>query len=563
VACDSARRKLAAGRPAQALAVLPDATADEDAVRVGTLRAALLLALGRVDAARDQGLDRSRDAAVAALEAIIHVARNEQDEALAAADEAVATDAGSAAAYLALSYARQARGEPEQALEAARDATRVAEENPFAWARRGELELSLAQTAQGRASVEHALALAPALPRAQALLGFAHLLEGRTRDALARFDVVIAADPDEPLAHFGRGLARIRSQEFAEGRRDVEIAVARPRPTRSCAATSPPVRRETARPRGRGVRSRSPARSRVADAVVLRRFPPPARQRTVGALADGRARSNLNDRRVVIGRRCGSTPTGRRAVRASAPRRRRSDSRNRCAPTPSRRSQTIRSARRDTAGSPYAYAALPRSRCARVSELLQTQLASRRPPAGSAAILAPTCRWVDAPRALAPEEAAELFERGPSQLAATALAARRRPGRQSCRGPFVGARPGVARALRLPPRRPRAGREIDLSGTRVGLQFAATPATMLLAEVGTSDRRGGDVVEQLLAGRGCEVPLRLDHRVRTRPPRACRCDTRPGSSANSSCPPRAGTRRSAQHRPAAGDICFPFRARDF
>jgi len=565
VAVTSAQTEMAAGRPAQALAVLPDATADEDAVRVGTLRAALLLALGRVDAARDQGLDRSRDAAVAALEAIIHVARNEQDEALAAADEAVATDAGSAAAYLALSYARQARGEPEQALEAARDATRVAEENPFAWARRGELELSLAQTAQGRASVEHALALAPALPRAQALLGFAHLLEGRTRDALARFDVVIAADPDEPLAHFGRGLARIRSQEFAEGRRDVEIAV-----------LLDPANAELRSYLGRLYVEEDRAAHAGEEFDLARRLDPASptpwyfdafrRLRDndpLGALADGRRAVELNDRRVVI-RSPLLLDTDRAARSASL-----GPAQAAVGFTQSLRADALTALADDPIGPAGhrrladAYAALPRFESARVSELLQTQL---REPIGRLPVapqfLAPDLPVVDAPRALAPEEAAELFERGPSQFAATALA-----GSQATRGGSVLAARSSERAQvslgHFDYRRDGlgAGRDIDLSGTRVGLQFAATPATMLLAEVGTSDRRGGDVVEQLLAGAGA-MPLRLDHRVRRDLARVSLRHA-PGVEREFIVSAAAQDAEERSIDRLAGDIVFPFERADF
>lgn len=563
----AAQAEMAAGRPARALTVLPEATRTDDAVRVGTLRAALLLALGRVDAAQETlgRFDGSRDAAVAALEAIIHVARNETGEALAGAREAIAIDADSAAAHLALSYALQARGEPTQALGAALEATRAAAENPFAWARRAELELSLAQTAEGRASIERALALAPALPRAQALLGFAHLFEGRTGVALDRFDAAIAADADEPLAHFGRGLARIRSQEFAEGRRDIEIAV-----------LLDPANAELRSYLGRLYVEEDRAARAGEEFELARRLDPASptpwyfdafrRLRDndpLGALADGSRAVELNDRREAI-RSPTLLDTDRAARSASL-----GPAQAAVGFTQSLRAGALAALADDPIGPAGhrrladAYAALPRFESARVSELLQTEL---RQPLGRLPVapqfLAPDLPVVDAPRALAPEETADLFERGPSQFAATALA-----GSQSTRGGSVLAARSSERAQvslgHFDYRRDGldAGRDIDLSGTRVGLQFAATPATMLVAEAGTSDRHGGDVVEQLLAGVGA-MPLRLDHRV-SRDLARVSLRHAPGVERELIVSAAAQDAEERSLDRLAGDIVFPFERADF
>src|SRR6185436_15891117 len=105
------------------LARVPDPAPDP---KVSLYRASLLLSVGRVDEARPV-IDRvlTQDPAnptARALLAILAVTRNERDEALRLADEAVARDPKSIAALVSQSYARQALfnlAGAQQSLEAA------------------------------------------------------------------------------------------------------------------------------------------------------------------------------------------------------------------------------------------------------------------------------------------------------------------------------------------------------------------------------------------------------------------------------------------------------------
>ena len=187
-------------------------------------RAALLLGLGRADEARGVLSAVTPEAGVAAVRAVIQVARNDA-AALATARAAVQSDPGSAPARLALSYALQADRQVPAALAAAESATALRPDDPVAWARRAELELALSRLAAGRESARRALALNPAVPRARALAAFAELLAGRTEAAAEAFDALLADDGSEPLAHLGRALAHLRQGEVAAGRQELEVAV--------------------------------------------------------------------------------------------------------------------------------------------------------------------------------------------------------------------------------------------------------------------------------------------------------------------------------------------------
>ena len=191
-------------------------------------RAALLLSVGRVIEARadiDQTLKQDPKAGLAhALRAIIHVVQNERAQALADAQEAVALSR-TAAAKIALAYAQQA----DFRIEAARDTLRLAVEqhpdDPLAWARLGELWLMLGDRRQALTAAQKAASLAPDLARTQLVLGFTALAEFRNREAMAAFERAVALDSADPLAHLGRGLAKISEGDLVRGRQDLEVAV--------------------------------------------------------------------------------------------------------------------------------------------------------------------------------------------------------------------------------------------------------------------------------------------------------------------------------------------------
>lgn len=515
-----AQRALSSGRHAEALAMLealPPASvsAPVEALRVGTM-----LALGRVDAARER-LARSagndgagnEDATLVALDVVILVARNEGEAARSAAQRAVQRAPDSAAARLALSYALQSRFELEGALEAAQTATRLAPDNPFAWARRAELELGLARLERGRQSAMRALELADMLPRARALVGFAQLLGGESDAARTSFDAAIAADSADPLACFGRGLAYARAGELQEARRSIELAV-----------LLDPGNAELRSYLGRVYveEDRSPLASE--QFALARRLDPASptpwhfdalrRLRDkdpLAAIDDGWMAIALNDRRAVF--RSPALLDGDRAARSAtlgaAYREVGFDQAMLHAAM-----RTLQDDVQNAAGHRLlaeAYAETPRFETARSSELLQAQL---RQPVGQWPVppqfLSPNLPIAGGPRSLAPEEAGALFDRKPYHFSASVLggdhgtwgdslvAARAFDNAQLSLGHFDYRRDGL-----------RRDGDIELSGTRLDAQYMPATGTMLYGELGYSERRGGDVLPRLLEGVGLAWDGRL------------------------------------------------------
>lgn len=191
-------------------------------------QAEALLAAGRADDAQStlQRLGGERDADALALEAIVRIARNERDEALALAQSATQASPGSNRAWSALSYARQAKLDLEGALAAAREARRLASANALASARVAELLMTTGDLRAASREADRAVALDPGDARAMTVRGFARLGQLRAKEAQADFLAAIEIDSTEPLARLGLGLAKVREGQLEDGRRDIEIAVA-------------------------------------------------------------------------------------------------------------------------------------------------------------------------------------------------------------------------------------------------------------------------------------------------------------------------------------------------
>lgn len=501
-----ALQAMAGARHAEALATLDGLSHGAAGPRVEALRASLLLALGRVDQARAQ-IDRmARDADAFALEAVIGVARNERDGALAAARRAVAVDAASAAAQLALSYALQARGEVTPARDAATEATRLAPTHPFAWARRAELELSLAQIEHGKASAAEALAHAPALARARTLLGFAHLLGGDTDRAADSFGAAIAADSGDPLARFGSGLAHVRRGEIPAARRDIEIAV-----------LLDPSNAELRSYLGRVYVEEDRAALAGEQFALARRLDPASPtpwhldafrklrdNDPLGAIADAGKAIELNDNRAAF--RSSELLDSDRAARSASL----GEAYRDLGFDQPMLAAAVRAVA-DDAMSPAshrlladAHAAVPRHETARLGELFQARV---RQPIGQfpvpAQFLSRTLPIVDGPRALTPEESTALFERKPSHFAAALLG-----GSNHTRGASLVAARAWERAevslghfdYRRDGFRDRA--DIDLSGTQLGLRLAPASGITIHGELGHGDYDGGEFIPALLDGVG-------------------------------------------------------------
>jgi tetratricopeptide (TPR) repeat protein len=191
--------------------------------------AAELLSVGRVDEARsniDKAIDQDPNAGLAyALRAVIHVVQNNNDQALADANQAVSLSPDSAAAKIALSYAQQSQFDIPGARDTLQQAVAQQPEDALAWARLAELQLMLGERTQSRESAQKATALDPNLSRTQMTLGFAALAEFRNEEARAAFERAIELDPADPLPHLGLGLSKISAGDLESGRGDIEVAV--------------------------------------------------------------------------------------------------------------------------------------------------------------------------------------------------------------------------------------------------------------------------------------------------------------------------------------------------
>ncbi|MGD8252445.1 MAG: tetratricopeptide repeat protein, partial [Desulfobacterales bacterium] len=193
-------------------------------------RASLLLFVGRVDEAGQdirtlRVIDpESADADV--LEAIVATAQNRKDDALRLADSAVDKAPRSAAAHIALSYARQASFDIQGAEDAVATAIEVDPDNGLAWARQAELQLSLGEVENAGRSSDRAAELVPELSRVQMVKGFTLLARIRIDEAVQTFYAAVAQDSAAPLPRLGLGLAQIRLGSLAMGRQNIEIAAA-------------------------------------------------------------------------------------------------------------------------------------------------------------------------------------------------------------------------------------------------------------------------------------------------------------------------------------------------
>lgn len=195
-----------------------------------TQRAEVLLRLGRVDEAQ-----REVDAAVAldpgrgdgnALRAIISIARNDKAGAIEAAAAATTASPNSYRAWLALSYAQQASFKLEDSLSSARKAQAFEPNSSVTNARVAELLMSLGRIKEAEVAARAAVDANPSESRARTVLGFVHLAQINTKAARADFETAIERDSSDPLPRLGLGLAIIRTGKLAEGREQLEIAVA-------------------------------------------------------------------------------------------------------------------------------------------------------------------------------------------------------------------------------------------------------------------------------------------------------------------------------------------------
>jgi tetratricopeptide (TPR) repeat protein len=220
----------------------PITTGGPAAVAPDLAEASRLLARGRVDEALPILCDRPTRGERSALLAIVELTRNDplrpamvdacgrpserdnRQRALDFAEQAVRMSPRSPAAWVSLSYARQAYAKLEEARAALEQAVAVDPNDALARARLAEIWLSLGYRDRALEEAERAKNLSPRLSRTQTVYGFAALAEIDLDRARSAFTRAIEADSADPLPWLGRGLARIRDGDLAAGRREIEIA---------------------------------------------------------------------------------------------------------------------------------------------------------------------------------------------------------------------------------------------------------------------------------------------------------------------------------------------------
>lgn len=220
------QRALAAQRAGDIDAAVQALSADD--ARTTMYRAALLLSVGRVDAARtdiERTLARAPgDSDALALRSLIATTNTQPAQAAQLARDAIAAAPQSPMAWLALSYAEQAALDLEAAHSAAARAVQYAPDNALARARLAELSLARGDLDAALADAEAAATRDPALAQAHIVLGFVQLARLDIDTAKATFEHAIGLDSAHPLARLGLGLARIREGALADGRLQLEIA---------------------------------------------------------------------------------------------------------------------------------------------------------------------------------------------------------------------------------------------------------------------------------------------------------------------------------------------------
>lgn len=496
---EAAQQALARSKPAEALQLLDQAGPAGQLAELAPLQVSILLALGRIEPARTQlaALEPAEGAAALALEALLAVTVNDVESAESTARRAVAADPASAAAQLALSYALQAGMNVPAAHAAAVRATELTPENPFAWTRRAELELSLARTTDGRSSAVTALELAPGLGRAHALTGFADLLEGSLTAADAALGSAIAADPTDPFARFGQGLVALNRGQLKQGRSAIELAV-----------LLDPTNAELRSYLGR-VYLEEQRSALAADQFDLARALDPGsptpwffdayrRLRAndpLGALRDTDKALELNENRAVFRspELLDSDRAARSTLQGLAFGEIGFDRPMRAAGLGALRDDPLSaSAHRLLADS---YARESGLESARASQYLQMSL---RQPLGAAPVppqvLLPGLPLLGGSRLLSPEEVTDVVGRKPMHFSVSALGG----SQDTLGGTLTASRAWEQTQLSLGSFRYRSdgvgdNADVDLAVDRVALQFAATASTTLHAEAWQSDESGGDV----------------------------------------------------------------------
>ena len=168
---------------------------------------------------------RAEAAAASALRAVTAVSLNDPAGGVALADAAAALDPSLGAAHVARSYALQAQGDLAGAVAAAGPRSRCHQTTPMPGRAWQSFELTVGNRRAAEAAVSRSLTIQETA-LARAIEGFAALAASRFAAAEVAFERAIVIDSEAPLPRLGLGLTRIRQGDLAEGRREMETAVA-------------------------------------------------------------------------------------------------------------------------------------------------------------------------------------------------------------------------------------------------------------------------------------------------------------------------------------------------
>jgi hypothetical protein len=168
--------------------------------------------------------DATLRAEALALQAVIAIAGGEPADAERLSTQAVAAAPRRPNPWLAQSYARQAAFDLTGARTAAQRALDNAPADALARLRVAELDLSLGDWRAARRLAQMATGDAQSV-LALRTLGFADLQADDAPTAQQHFEQATLADPLDALSRLGLGLALIRQNQLASGRRQMEIAV--------------------------------------------------------------------------------------------------------------------------------------------------------------------------------------------------------------------------------------------------------------------------------------------------------------------------------------------------
>jgi tetratricopeptide (TPR) repeat protein len=126
--------------------------------------------------------------------------------------------------WMAESYYHQSRSKLPEALDAAKKAVEKSPNFGFASARVAEMEFSFGRTEAALKALDKGLELSPRNAQALSLKGFLLAAQNRIASALSYFEQAMAADGGLGNAWLGRGLCRIRLNQSAAGRQDLQVA---------------------------------------------------------------------------------------------------------------------------------------------------------------------------------------------------------------------------------------------------------------------------------------------------------------------------------------------------